>query len=158
VDSAAARRAIHDNQSWLYWLDFGNGNRFGQAILGYRGSPALPTVVDLFGAELDAVGEDTPSCSVEAALTKQDLFVNAAVAVPGMNLLWDLSDAADLRNTTASSSISPLGNPAHFRSILPHGNDLDTKQTRTRPSAGFFCFWCARVPHCAAGTHRTVSL
>jgi hypothetical protein len=34
--------------------------------------------------------DDTPSCSLAEALTKQDLFINSALANHGASLLWQL--------------------------------------------------------------------
>ncbi len=101
-----------------YWLDFGNGAKNGQVVLGSVGhststpSPFstsgegvtcdetvryLPNVVDLFGWELEqAVEDDTPSCSLAEAIEKQDLFINPALAALGMDLLWKLFREAKL--------------------------------------------------------------
>jgi PRTRC genetic system ThiF family protein len=103
VDSRAARRAIHtamQNDDAL-WLDLGNQANTGQAILGRmvpdwdRTGAAidrLPTVIDLFPDILDPdIPEDnTPSCSMAEALSRQELFVNRAVSDWGLNLLWRL--------------------------------------------------------------------
>lgn len=104
VDNRAARKKIHDllSNEWssAYWLDFGNRANDGQVVLGEvagrskrRGDVYLPHVGDLFPELLDPSQEaqdDTPSCSLAEALEKQSLYVNQAVSVQGMNLLWNL--------------------------------------------------------------------
>jgi PRTRC genetic system ThiF family protein len=76
-------------------LDMGNGASTGQVIFGHLGrvgadEKRLPNVFDYY-PNLDGMEEDDePSCSMEEALSKQDLFVNAGVVQPALNLLWSL--------------------------------------------------------------------
>ncbi|WP_277014242.1 PRTRC system ThiF family protein [Flavobacterium lindanitolerans] len=88
----------------LYWMDFGNGRNSGQVILStigdieqpssekYNCVPNLPFVTDEFGEMLRQSEEtdDTPSCSLAEALTKQDLYINGSLAQMGCSLLWNL--------------------------------------------------------------------
>jgi len=88
----------------LYYMDFGNSRETGQVILStigkipqpvskqYRTVDALPMVTDEFGDLLNASEsvDNTPSCSLAEALTKQDLFINSALANIGASLLWQL--------------------------------------------------------------------
>ncbi len=88
----------------LYYIDFGNSRETGQVILStigkikqpeskqYRTTDVLPMVTDEFGELLFAseAGDNTPSCSLAEALTKQDLFINSALANVGASLLWQL--------------------------------------------------------------------
>ena len=88
----------------LYYMDFGNNKDAGQVILStigkikqpaskqYRTVELLPMVTDEFGELLQAseVTDNTPSCSLAEALTKQDLFINSALANVGASLLWQL--------------------------------------------------------------------
>lgn len=88
----------------LYYMDFGNGRETGQVILStigkitqpvskqYRTIEAMPMVIDEFGDLLKAseANDNTPSCSLAEALTKQDLFINSALANVGASLLWQL--------------------------------------------------------------------
>lgn len=88
----------------LYYMDFGNSRETGQVILStigkiiqpaskqYRTIDSLPMVTDEFGDLLNAseAGDNTPSCSLAEALTKQDLFINSALANVGASLLWQL--------------------------------------------------------------------
>lgn len=84
----------------LYWLDFGNAQYTGQAILStigfieqpeskkYRPVGLLPKITDEFKDLLEQQVEDNrPSCSVAEALGKQDLSINATLACMGISLL-----------------------------------------------------------------------
>ena len=107
VDSVSARREIRhfgeqqQNTSFsrdLYWLDTGNGNATGQVILGTNrgidqpkdteGCGNLPDILDLFPTLEEHDTPDTPSCSMQEALEKQDLFVNQSIAVHALDILW----------------------------------------------------------------------
>ena len=87
----------------LYWLDFGNSRVSGQVILStldkikqpasaqFQPIETLPLVTEEFKELLQAGEADaTPSCSLAEALTKQDLFINSALANCGASLLWQL--------------------------------------------------------------------
>ncbi|MEZ2336365.1 PRTRC system ThiF family protein [Mucilaginibacter sp. RCC_168] len=88
----------------LYYMDFGNSRETGQVILStigkikqpeskqYRTTDVLPMITDEFGELLSVseAGDNTPSCSLAEALTKQDLFINSALANLGASLLWQL--------------------------------------------------------------------
>jgi PRTRC genetic system ThiF family protein len=88
----------------LYYMDFGNSRDTGQVILStigkikqpeskqYRTVDCLPMVTDEFGELLQAseTTDNTPSCSLAEALTKQDLFINSALVNVGASLLWQL--------------------------------------------------------------------
>ena len=83
----------------MYYLDTGNREHDGQAILGQLGigrdkdSVRLPHAGDLYpellDASLDEVDE-TPSCSLAEALEKQSLFINDMMASVAVNMLWEL--------------------------------------------------------------------
>lgn len=116
VDTAAARfqiadilkgyigRRLYEGNRPLYWMDLGNSRSTGQVLLStigklvqptsekYRPEGDLPFVTDTFGSLLSAADEqdDTPSCSLAEALTKQDLFINSNLANMGASLLWQL--------------------------------------------------------------------
>lgn len=87
----------------LYWLDIGNAQNKGQAILStigeikqpnsnlYRSVSHLPMVTEEFKELLQAKTDNNePSCSLAEALEKQDLFINATLASMGASLLWKL--------------------------------------------------------------------
>ncbi len=111
VDTVAARFEIaqsfdmHENgrDKPLYWCDFGNNRHTGQVILSTIGTirqPAskkyepignLPFITEEFKTLLQQTDENNlPSCSLAEALTKQDLFINSAIANIGASLLWQL--------------------------------------------------------------------
>lgn len=92
-----------DHRSPLYWLDLGNAQTTGQALLGtvrrkfpQPESEKYVTVGDLkvITEYVDFRGvrdEDSgPSCSLAEALEKQDLFVNSVLAQLGCDILWKL--------------------------------------------------------------------
>jgi PRTRC genetic system ThiF family protein len=116
VDNAAARFEIarilgeyknyrgYERNKPLYWMDLGNSRDTGQVILSTIGklkqpdserfAPVgnLPFVTETFIGLLEIADEtdDTPSCSLAEALTKQDLFINSTLANMGASLLWQL--------------------------------------------------------------------
>lgn len=115
VDSVSARFEIacilakHEKQHHyrnrpLYWMDFGNSRDTGQVILStvgtikqaaskkFRTVDRLPFVTVEFKDLLQQndKNDDTPSCSLAEALTKQDLFINSSLANLGASLLWQL--------------------------------------------------------------------
>lgn len=97
VDSRKARHTIlkaSERGSVGYYLDCGNEVDRGQVFIGQVGKPrfdTLPHVGDLLPELLDAKkdkGDDTPSCSMAEALSKQSLVINQAIAVQAFNMLW----------------------------------------------------------------------
>lgn len=90
TDNRKSRALVRDNlRPRQLWLDLGNEAQHGQVVLGGFG---LPTSAELWPEVADATLDepDAPSCSVLEALFQQDLFVNDAAAVFGLNLLWQL--------------------------------------------------------------------
>ncbi|OXA69084.1 hypothetical protein B0A67_20220 [Flavobacterium aquidurense] len=115
VDTVSARFNIadylqHDAQNHdfqrsipLYWLDIGNAQNTGQAVLStigeinqpnsnlYRTVSNLPMVTDEFKKLLEEQTDNNePSCSLAESLEKQDLFINSTLANMGASLLWKL--------------------------------------------------------------------
>lgn len=85
----------------LYWLDFGNGKKTGQVVLGTIAGikksekitdkkDRLKTVVQLFNLKEINEVDQGPSCSLAEAIGRQDLFINSTLANLGCNLLWKL--------------------------------------------------------------------
>jgi PRTRC genetic system ThiF family protein len=88
----------------LYWMDFGNSKDTGQVVLStltdikqpeskkFRVVESLPLITAEFKELLESseTTGNTPSCSLAEALTRQDLFVNSALANLGASLLWQL--------------------------------------------------------------------
>lgn len=91
-----------DENNNYYWLDLGNTKDAGQCVLASRYEieqpkkikdtiGKLPTIVDLFPNIKKLAKEDnTPSCSLAEALSKQDLFINSILAQYGSNIIWKL--------------------------------------------------------------------
>jgi PRTRC genetic system ThiF family protein len=86
-----------------YWLDLGNLQKTGQAILGtlrdisqpkddnHTCTKVLKTVIEKLPQIKKIKEKDQgPSCSLAEALHKQDLFINSILAQFGCNLLWKL--------------------------------------------------------------------
>jgi PRTRC genetic system ThiF family protein len=104
VDTRAARKSLHKSafadgfRVWKYWLDIGNDETTGQAILGTPRNRKkavqhmLPCATELHPELMDTTmpEDNRPSCSAIEALAKQDLFVNKRAALAGLDLLWEL--------------------------------------------------------------------
>jgi PRTRC genetic system ThiF family protein len=110
IGSIIHERTIKNNNRFYYqpenrnyyWMDLGNSKTSGQVILGTSGKIVQPKKVRYSVSELDTITElfpnlesfekddDTPSCSLAEALTKQDLFINSILAQYGANLLWKM--------------------------------------------------------------------
>lgn len=99
------KQPIHQNvrDKPIYWIDFGNSRYTGQVILStlrkvrqpkselYQPVSTLPLFTKEFRNELQAVDDtNEPSCSMEEALSRQDLFINPILAFNGCRLLWAL--------------------------------------------------------------------
>lgn len=90
----------------FYWLDLGNMQNSGQAVLGSNRIPQpeskeydtveyLPVVTEQFDLPKVNETDSGPSCSMAEALSKQDLFINSALVQASASLLWSLlHDAA----------------------------------------------------------------
>jgi len=111
VDTVKSRKEIYKTLKWkghssyrdyenfFYWLDFGNGRDYGQAILGSKlmeqpDSSFIPikklkNIFDIY-PDLQDEEDDGPSCSMAEALQKQDLFINSTLVELGMGMLWKL--------------------------------------------------------------------
>lgn len=113
VDNVQTRLTIHQHlkhpldtadiyQKPLYWLDFGNTQKTGQAILGtitpakqpskteFDTIATLPTICEMFDLTQVKEHDSGPSCSLSEALRKQDLFINSTLAQLGCAILWKL--------------------------------------------------------------------
>ena len=108
-EEEALRRGLNPpyRENYLfYWLDLGNGQRTGQAILGSNRIPQpesdeydtveyLPTLTEQFDLGKVVDTDSGPSCSMAESLGKQDLFVNSVLTQTAASLLWSLlTDAA----------------------------------------------------------------
>lgn len=106
-----------------YWLDFGNAQRTGQAVLGTlkmipqphklpKGVEAvatLPTVLQQFPDLRDQPEDESgPSCSHAEALSKQDLFINRALSDFGLQILWNLFKDLRIQHRGAYVNLATL--------------------------------------------------
>lgn len=92
-----------NNDTPIYWLDFGNSQSSGQVVLGtvprkitqpeshlYETVSSLKVVTRLVRYSKVKDNDSGPSCSLVEALEKQDLFINSTPAQLGCNLLWKM--------------------------------------------------------------------
>lgn len=111
ITEKMAKQYHSDRDQPLYWLDTGNARFTGQAILStigrirqpkstrYKTVGVLPPVTAEFKAQLNSGSEmNEPSCSLAEALSKQDLFINPAIANLAAALLWQLFRAGMTHN------------------------------------------------------------
>jgi PRTRC genetic system ThiF family protein len=106
----------------MYWMDLGNSRDTGQVVLStigkinqpesgkYRPVAELPFITEMFKDQLEKADQfdDTPSCSLAEALTKQDLFINTSVATIGASLLWQLFQQGMIFNRGAFINLKTL--------------------------------------------------
>ncbi len=94
---------LYDRERPLYWMDFGNGQTFGQVLLGtisrkieqphsekYEPVSRLLVITEYTNYARVKVEDSGPSCSLAEALEKQDLFINSILAQAGSNILWKM--------------------------------------------------------------------
>ncbi len=105
VDNVGARYLVRDigkQSGMVYWLDTGNTARTGQVVLGTFGKVAqpmkscpayLPHVLDLYEGIMEEESHKPyqgPSCSLQEALARQDLFINQWVATCALEIMWTM--------------------------------------------------------------------
>ncbi|MGD0232274.1 MAG: PRTRC system ThiF family protein [Syntrophorhabdales bacterium] len=105
VDDVQARYLVRDigkNSGIAYWVDTGNTADAGQVVLGTFDKveqpvkscpPHLPHVLDLYRGIMEEESQKPyqgPSCSLQGALARQDLFVNQWVATCALEILWNM--------------------------------------------------------------------
>ena len=105
VDDVEARYLVRDigkNSGVAYWVDTGNTADSGQVVLGTFDKveqpvkscpPYLPHVLDLYRGIMEEESQKPyqgPSCSLQEALTRQDLFVNQWVATCALEIIWKM--------------------------------------------------------------------
>lgn len=102
------KRDYHSNTGY-YWLDLGNGKNTGQGILStlcdieqpssdtFLPVATLPMVTEAFNHQLRSAPEDDlPSCSLADALKKQNLYINAGIAVHAAALIQEVLTCATI--------------------------------------------------------------
>jgi PRTRC genetic system ThiF family protein len=139
VDSIASRRTLA-KASFDYWLDLGNLDRTGQVILGRKPhrhdkpDSTRPLTFFELNPELlrGKVKEDNaPSCSLAAALERQDLFINQAVTTWALHLLWSF-----IRNgETAIQGYYVNLESGRVQSIPIPTHEPATQTEKTKPAA-----------------------
>ncbi len=100
VDSPRIRAQIGKKANKLkdhhevLWIDCGNDTHSGNVIMGHlcgrRAELTLPNVFDIYPILSDMKDNETPSCSTQEALSKQDYGINRSVAREAGNLVWQL--------------------------------------------------------------------
>lgn len=128
MQSLATQHDVIPSQKAYYWLDTGNEEDYGQTILAtlqhieqpsskYDTASILPSVLEMFPAMEDEEVE-APSCSLAQAISRQDLFINTAVAVHASQLLWQLlkvgyttTQGGFINLKTGKTNPIPLQNP-----------------------------------------------
>jgi sulfur-carrier protein adenylyltransferase/sulfurtransferase len=144
VDSRAARAmlAAASRRAWSveYWLDAGNGNDFGQVVLGEPrargGEMRLPTVAELL-PDVVAPGpeEAGPSCSAAEALTRQAPFTNHVLAYHMLYLLGQLFRHGELSHhglflNLAEGTAHPIPvDPEQWAQMMENGPAADGRGT-----------------------------
>lgn len=118
TDSASFRATLgahHRNRKTeTIWLDYGNGDASGQAIIGHLGKPEgverLPNVFDLYPelADMTTADAEQPSCSTEEAMQRQPWPVNREIAMKGMTLLWQLFREGHIDHHGVQMGFKPL--------------------------------------------------
>lgn len=131
VDTAKARLEIRDCFNYVthtsdehhayYWLDMGNLADRGQVVLGTAPNQSvnqpkkrkdcvasLPDVTELFDLTAIKEKDQGPSCSLAEALSRQDLFVNSAIANAGMAILWKMFSVGYLDMQGAFMNLSTM--------------------------------------------------
>lgn len=92
-----------NDETPLYWMDFGNSQNRGQVVLGtipkkimqpesklYETTESLKVITRYVKYAKVKEKDSGPSCSLAEALEKQDLFINSTLAQLGCNILWKM--------------------------------------------------------------------
>jgi PRTRC genetic system ThiF family protein len=93
----------------VYWLDFGNGKKDGQVVLGevkYTDGIRLAHIGDVGIPKKD--DKETPSCSLAQALDKQDLMINPMIANTGLSMLWNMFTTLKIEYNIAFLNLQKL--------------------------------------------------
>lgn len=94
---------ISNEESPIYWMDFGNAQLTGQVFIGtvrnkikqptsdeYMPVPKMNVITEEVKYSAVKEKDSGPSCSLAQALEKQDLFVNSMLAQVGCDILWKM--------------------------------------------------------------------
>jgi PRTRC genetic system ThiF family protein len=108
VDNVKTRKAIaktiknmrggYDKGKMFLWIDCGNDLDYGQVITTSVLSKTSKNFFSYFPKAKD--NPQTPSCSMQEALSKQDLYVNTFAADIAVNSLWHALNNKPVHNMT----------------------------------------------------------
>jgi len=88
VDTKEARKNVKEMASpYKILFDCGNTNNKGQVLMNSLGCSSF---YDEFPELLEGEEDNTPSCSLAEALSKQELYINSAVANACSQMLWGM--------------------------------------------------------------------
>lgn len=96
VDLPSVRTEIADClfDNTVIWLDMGNAEHHGQAVLGRiernNKKSIYPHVLDHYEEIRDMADDVKKSCSSAESLASQGMLVNRTITCSGMNMVWDL--------------------------------------------------------------------
>ena len=90
-----------DNNTPLYWMDFGNAQTTGQVFIGtvrnkirqpaskeFMPVPGMNVITEEVNYSTIEEKDSGPSCSLAEALERQDLYINSILAQIGCDILW----------------------------------------------------------------------
>ncbi len=131
----------------LYWMDFGNSRDTGQVILSTVGlikQPAskkfhtvsrMPFITTEFKDLLQQseLTDNTPSCSLAEALSRQDLFINSTLANMGASLLWQFFREGMLFNRGFFLNLKDFRTHPVSLTRKARSSRLVQKHTQTQP-------------------------
>lgn len=124
---AAPQSSYTDYSTPLYWMDFGNTQSSGQAVMGtvpktikqptsnlYKTIASLKTITQYVKYSAIREADSGPSCSLAEALEKQDLFINSTLAQLGCNILWKMFREGVIEHhglylNLATMKVNPIG-------------------------------------------------
>lgn len=118
-----------------YWLDLGNTEFTGQAVLGKINNtkngknsknPPLPHFFEKFPHLLqeDIEEDNSPSCSLAEALKRQSLFVNRTLASHSLSMLYELF---------VNGSVGAGGVYLNLKSGITIAMPLEAKTNKSKP-------------------------
>lgn len=94
---------INNENTPLYWMDFGNAQATGQVLIGnirnkirqptskeYIPTPHINVITEEVSYSTIKEKDSGPSCSLAEALNKQDLYINSMLAQVGCEILWTM--------------------------------------------------------------------
>ena len=101
LDIFKGGRSVYNETQMIYYIDAGNTKNSGQVLVqsknikqpksNHHTIHTLPNIEEEFGKQIwDIKSDNQPSCSIAAALAKQDLYINAIMAVNVSAFVWKI--------------------------------------------------------------------